>query len=166
VAPVNESPHRHNGYRFAWKRINVIESAGLLLYRASGDQWEVLLVHPAGNYNRRAPWGIPKGLPEENETLAETALRETREETGVELAGEFATGLVPLGHVEYKRSRKRIHAFAAPAPADARASPACWEIDRAEFLPIAEARRLIHPDQLPLLDRLAVHLETTEGRKG
>ena len=53
-----------------------------------------------------------------------------------------------------------------PGAGRCESSVACWEMDRAEFLLIAEARRLIHPDQLPLLDRLAEHFATTEGRKG
>ena len=118
----------------------MVESAGLVVYRGRGDQLEVLLVHASGNYNRRAPWGIPKGLPEENEPLAEAAVRETREETGVAVVGNLDRLLVPLGHVDYKRSRKRIHAFAVRAPDHATACVACWEIDQAEFLPIAEAR--------------------------
>ena len=44
-------------------------SAGLLIYRRVKKQIEVLLVHPSGNYNRHKPWGIPKGLPDEGETL-------------------------------------------------------------------------------------------------
>jgi predicted NUDIX family NTP pyrophosphohydrolase len=136
----------------------MVESAGLVVYRRIGEQLEVLLVHPSGNYNRRAPWGIPKGLPDEGESLVEAAVRETREETGVNFAiGVSATldSLVsPLGHIDYTRSRKRVHAFAVAAPADALPSTASWEVDRAEFLPIEEAERLIHPDQKPFLDRL------------
>jgi predicted NUDIX family NTP pyrophosphohydrolase len=67
-----------------------------------------------------------------------------------------------LGHVDYKRSRKRIHAFAAAAPSDAAPHPASWEVDRAEFLPFDEARQAIHPDQAPLLDRLLELLEPSE----
>ena len=37
------------------------ESSGTLLYRHGPGGLEVLLVHPSGNYNRKAPWGIPKG---------------------------------------------------------------------------------------------------------
>ena len=102
---------------------------------------EVLLVHPSGNYNRRAPWGIPKGLPDEDEPLTAAAVRETLEETGIALDDVPTLKLVPLGVVEYKRSRKRIHAFAAPVPAGAEPRAASWEVDRAEFLPIAEARQ-------------------------
>jgi len=132
----------------------VVESAGLVVYRNIATCLEVLLIHPSGNYNRRAPWGIPKGLPDGDELLPQAAVRETREETGVDLSAALDTGLVPLGYVEYKRSPKRIHAFAAPAPAGAEPNVACWEIDQADFLPIEEARRRIRPDQLPLLDRL------------
>ena len=60
-------------------------SSGTLLYRFVDGSVEVLLVHPAGNYNRRAPWGIPKGAPDPGEELEATARRETLEETGLEI---------------------------------------------------------------------------------
>ena len=125
------------------------ESAGTLLYRLHQGHWEVLLVHPSGNYNRRSPWGIPKGMPDEGEDLESAARRETWEETGV-TPGE----LTSLGWIEYHTGRKRVHAFGGPAPADVMARCASWEVDRAEFLAWDVARRLIHPDQTPFLDRL------------
>lgn len=134
-------------------------SSGTLLYRYVEGAIEVLLVHPAGNYNRRAPWGIPKGAPDPNEALDQTARRETREETGLEITGD----LVDLGHVDYTRSKKRVHAFAAPAPDGATPHCASWEVDKVEFIEITRARRIIHPDQAALLDRLQRHLETSQG---
>ena len=124
------------------------ESAGTLLYRRHDGQLEVLIVHPGGNYNRRAPWSIPKGLPNEGESLEDAARRETLEETGL-----AAEALLPLGSITYAKSRKRVHAFAGPAP-ETTPRPASWEIDRAEFVPIEIAGRLLHPDQRPFLDRL------------
>ena len=109
----------------------------------------MLLVHPSGNYNRRAPWSIPKGELDKSEDPLAAARRETREEAGVE-AGE----LFPLGHIDYTKSRKRVYCFAGRAPDDANPHCASWEVDRAEFVPIARARELIHPDQSPFLDRL------------
>jgi predicted NUDIX family NTP pyrophosphohydrolase len=128
------------------------QSAGTVLYRFSGDQLEVLLVHPSGNYNRHKPWSIPKGLPDPGESLEDAARRETIEEAGV-TAGE----LTPLGSVEYTKSRKEIHGFAGQAVSG---EPHCasWEVDCAEFLPIEQAMKVIHPEQQPLLVRLQEHL--------
>ena len=131
------------------------QSAGALLYRQGQVGLEVLLVHPSGWYNRGKPWSLPKGEPNEGETDMEAvARRETLEETGV-TAGE----LVSLGHIDYKKSRKRIHCFAGPAPQAAVARCASWEVDQSCFLPLARARQVLHPDQVPFLDRLAEHLK-------
>lgn len=134
------------------------QSAGTLLYRGSLPDLEILLVHPSGNYNRTAPWSLPKGLPEDGESLEDAARRETLEETGIE-----AGALAELGFVDYTRSRKRIFAFAGPAPAGASPRCASWEVDCAEFVPLARARALLHPDQVPLLDRLIELLTTIEA---
>jgi len=127
----------------------VKEAAGTLLYRRGPAGLEVLLIHPSGAYNRGKPWGIPKGLPDPGEPLEAAARRETREEAGV-IAGE----LKPIGFVDYKKSKKRVHAWLGEAPPDAQPHPASWEVDYAEFVPLDEARRRIHPDQLPFLDLL------------
>src|SRR5256885_79570 len=98
------------------------QSAGTLLYRGGPDRLEVLLVHPSGAYNRRAPWSIPKGEPNDQETdLEQVARRETLEETGV-----TAGPLVSLGHMDYRKSRKRVHCFAGRAPEDAAPTCASW----------------------------------------
>lgn len=125
-------------------------SAGTLLYRKTAGGVEVLLVHPSGAYNKRAPWSIPKGLPDEGEALEAAARRETMEETGMH-AGE----LVPLGSVDYKKSRKTVHAFAGIAPEGQKPRCASWEVDSAEFVLLARAREVLHPDQVAFLDRLA-----------
>jgi 8-oxo-dGTP pyrophosphatase MutT (NUDIX family) len=83
------------------------------------------------------------------------ARRETLEETGLE-AGE----LIPLGHIDYQKSKKRVHCFAGPAPAGAEPSCASWEIDQARFVTLEEARQLMHPDQRVFVDRL---LEQMKG---
>jgi predicted NUDIX family NTP pyrophosphohydrolase len=134
-------------------------ASGTVLYRHVEGAVEVLLVHPAGNYNRRAPWGIPKGAPDEGEALEATARRETREETGIDLDGP----LVDLGHVDYTRSKKRVYAYAVQAPEGAKPRCASWEVDKVEFIEITRARRVIHPDQAALLDRLERHLGASDG---
>lgn len=101
----------------------------------------VLLVRRA-RPPRQGEWSIPGGLQHIGETLAEAALRELREETGIEarLTGEL--GAVDSlrhddgGRVEYHYS---LVEFAAqwvsgePRPAD--------DVDRAEWAPIDDLDR-------------------------
>lgn len=136
------------------------ETAGTLLYRYSDDELEVLLVHPSGNYNKRSPWSIPKGLPDPAEPLEIAARRETLEETGI-----AAQSLYPLGFIDYTKSRKRVYCFAGEAPEHASPHPASWEIDKAEFVSIGEARKRIHPDQAAFLARLEHFLEKFKRKK-
>lgn len=134
------------------------ESAGTLLYRRLGNEWQVLLVHPSGNYNRNAPWSLPKGEPDAGESYEAAARRETREETGV-VAGE----LVAIGETVLLKSRKRISGFAGAAPLDASPICASWEVDRAEFVSLERARQLLHPDQVVFVDRLEEQLRNGES---
>lgn len=53
-------------------------SAGGVMYRKHGDSIQIALIHV------RNRWGLPKGHVEEGERVEETALREVREETGLE----------------------------------------------------------------------------------
>ena len=73
-------------------------SAGLLMYRLTTRQPEVLLVHPGGPFWRNKDDGartIPKGEVIQSEDLLETAKREFEEELGVRPQGEFKT-LTPV----------------------------------------------------------------------
>jgi predicted NUDIX family NTP pyrophosphohydrolase len=135
------------------KERSIKQTAGTLLYRQRNKKLEVLLVHPSGNYNRKSPWSIPKGLREDSESLEEAARRETYEETGVR-----PSKLEPLGHVDYAKSRKRLHCFFGAAPNNANPSTASWEVDRAEFVPFEKAKKNIHQDQAELLHRLELIL--------
>jgi ADP-ribose pyrophosphatase YjhB (NUDIX family) len=104
-------------------------SAGLLLFRGQGESLEVLLVRAKG----AVPWGIPKGVPRDGESLIDAARRETKEETGV----VGPDSLVDLGNVCSRGNRKTVHCFAGSV--DSYVEPVCAsdEIDRAEFLPLA-----------------------------
>lgn len=83
-------------------------SAGGVVHRSQDGQLEIVLLH------RRSPrlWALPKGTPDAGETIAETAVRETREETGLDVAIQE-----PLGEIRYffvrgtTRFNKTVHFF-------------------------------------------------------
>ena len=56
-------------------------SAGGVVWRRNGGKLEIVMARPAG----KDAWVLPKGQPNPGEKLIETAARETREETGLEV---------------------------------------------------------------------------------
>jgi predicted NUDIX family NTP pyrophosphohydrolase len=143
-------------------------SAGVLLYRRK-PALEVLLVHPGGPYwvrKDRGAWQIPKGMIEEGEDPEAAARREAGEELGIVLEAE----LRPLGDIR-QSGGKRVTAFAAehdldPALIESNLFEMEWpprsgkiasfpEVGKAKWMSLDEAREMILPSQLPLLDRLA-----------
>lgn len=143
-------------------------SAGVLLFRLRDDQIEVLLIKPGGPFWRNkdvGAWMIPKGRVEKGEAPAEAALREFEEETGTKLTA------VPFPLTKVRQAGgKWVEAFALEGDLDAEkvlsnhfevewpprsgrfeSFPEC---EQARWMSLAEARRMMLPSQLPLLDAL------------
>ena len=146
-------------------------SAGILLFRER-DALEVLLIRPGGPFWRdkdEGAWMIPKGAIEAGETPAEAAIREFEEETGA------ALDRVPFALCSIKQSGgKTVQVFALEGDLDPDALNSVhfemeWppktgrmqsypEAEEARWMKIPEARRLMLPSQLPLLDALEAKL--------
>ena len=83
-------------------------SAGGVVHRIIDGRIEIVIVH------RRSPvlWALPKGTPDAGETIEETALRETREETGLEV--EIVGSLRSIRYFFVRRTtrfNKTVHFF-------------------------------------------------------
>jgi predicted NUDIX family NTP pyrophosphohydrolase len=147
------------------------ESAGILLFRRSGEAIEVLLVHPGGPFWAKkdlGAWSIPKGEYEGGEDLKACALRELEEELGADL-GLDPDELIELGSVRQKGG-KVVHCWGAegdfdPAQLGSNTFSIEWpprsgvqrefpEVDRAEWFGPDEARQKIVPAQSEFLGRL------------
>ena len=86
-------------------------SAGGVVYRRAGDLIEVAL---AARRTRRGElaWGLPKGEIEPDETAEQAAVREVREETGLEAEIEASLGDIRYFYVwEGVRIRKAVRFF-------------------------------------------------------
>jgi len=150
-------------------------SAGLLMYKFDGKELKVFLVHPGGPFFKNKDdgyWGIPKGLVEKDEDLLSTAIREFKEETGIEPTGEFTS----LGWVKQK-SGKTIHAWAFEYfgkndikilsnnfelewPPNSGRRQYFPEIDDGQLYSINEARKKMNTAQAEFLDVLKEKLKT------
>ena len=147
-------------------------SAGILLYRRSSGRTEVLLVRPGGPFWRNrneGAWMIPKGAVEPGETPEQAALREFEEEVGMRLSA-------PLSHLCRVRQAggKIVETFAMegdldpstitsiyfemewpPRSGEIRSFP---EVEEARWMALDEARRLMLPSQLPMIEALEARL--------
>ena len=148
-------------------------SAGILLFRDRAGTTEVLLIRPGGPFwqgKDAGAWMIPKGMIEPGEAPAEAALREFEEETGT------ALDAVPFPLATVRQSGgKIVEAFAVegdldPAAIRSNAFECEWpprsgrrqsfpEVAEARWMTLAEARAMMLPSQLPLLDALEARLK-------
>lgn len=148
-------------------------SAGLLLYRRSRPDPEVLLVHPGGPFWIRkddGAWTMPKGLIEGDESPLAAAKREFKEEMGFLPRGPF----IELGSFK-QPSRKLIFAWAVEGDFDPRhlkcnSFSLEWppksgrmrdfpEVDRAAWFEASKASGKITKGQLPIIQELFRQLD-------
>jgi 8-oxo-dGTP pyrophosphatase MutT (NUDIX family) len=128
-------------------------SAGGVVHRTVDGRLELALVH------RRSPvlWALPKGTPDAGETLEETALRETREETGLEVEIER-----PLRSIRYffvrgsTRFHKTVHFFLMRA-VGGRIDDHDAEFDEVRWVELDEALALLtHATERAVVEDAAV----------
>jgi len=151
----------------------VVTSAGLLLHRTTDAGLEVLLGHMGGPFWVRkdaGAWTVPKGEHSPDEDAHAAALREFAEEIGQPPPDGPD---IPLGTVQ-QRGGKSVTVWARAADLDVTTITSNtfemeWpprsgrrqsfpELDRARWMPVDEARRLVVPAQAELLDRLVAAL--------
>jgi predicted NUDIX family NTP pyrophosphohydrolase len=144
-------------------------SAGLLLYRITGDVVEVLIGHPGGPFWAKkddGAWSVPKGEYTEGEAPWDVARREFHEEIGMtapdgprtefppvkQPSGKVVTVFAVQGDLDLTGSRSNTFELEWPkGSGNVREHP---EIDRVGWFSVAAARSKLLKGQRSLLDRL------------
>lgn len=143
------------------------------MFRVKSKKIEVLLAHPGGPFWKKkdvGAWSIPKGEYKEDEEPLAAAIREFREETGLEVGGEF----IELTPVKQK-SGKIVRAWALEGDPDISGFVSNkfsieWppksgktvefpEVDKWEWFGVEKAREKILEGQVGLVDELVLILK-------
>lgn len=138
-----------------------IETAGILFLN---NEFKLLVGHPTGHEG----WSIPKGKLEEGETSYEAALRETWEETNVDLG--LVVAYIELEPVRYTHGKKKLKPFIvfedenskinskgfelkcnSIVPDDAKWNAGKPEMDDFKWVTIDEAKEILHYTQVECL---------------
>lgn len=141
-------------------------AAGIFLVRKDG---KILIGHPTGHDKNF--YSIPKGKLDGDETPWQGAMRETYEESNIDLRPLEIDKLYELPVVKYKHGKKCIHPFViletendevnldsftikcnAFVPEDAEWMAGKPEFDRFAWETIQDCKKLLHDTQVSCLD--------------
>ena len=131
-------------------RVEEPVSSGGVVYRRADGQLEVVLC----GRDEPVRWSLPKGTPDQGETLEETALREVQEETGLEPVIEDRIRSIDYWFSDKDsdvRYHKTVHFYLMKCVGGdtSRHDP---EFDVVEWFPYGEAvDRLVYPNEADVL---------------
>ncbi|MHC9046766.1 NUDIX hydrolase [Microbacterium saperdae] len=127
-----------------------VYAAGAVVWRLVDGKLRILLIHRT----KYRDVTLPKGKVDPGEMLAETAVREVHEETGIRVSLGVPVGV--SRYVMASRKQKVVHYWAAEATEDAIRASAFVpnrEIAAIEWVSVKKARtRLSYPVDLEILD--------------
>lgn len=130
-------------------------SAGGLVVDATGTKGLLIGRIDAKDANReKLLWSLPKGHIEEGETPEQAAVREVKEETGIESEISKSLGVIDFWFMAGgKRIHKTVHHFLFKEVGGSIA-PQVSEVDDVRWFPLEEiVSKLAYPDEKKLIAR-------------
>lgn len=119
---------------------DAVSAGGVVWRRDDSGKVEVVV---CGRHSDRS-WMLPKGTPDPGETLDQTALREVREETGLEVKlGKSLPSIEYWFQMHGVRYHKRVHHWLLE-PVGGDLANHDHEFDEVVWMPIEQAHRAIH----------------------
>ena len=133
-------------------RVKKAVSAGGVVYRRKEGDIQVALC----GRRRLGTWNLPKGTPDDGETLEETAVREVEEETGLKVAIEKPLGGISYSFAhppEHVRYNKTVH-FYLMAECGGSTELHDPEFDMVRWFPAEDALKVLtHANEVDVLRR-------------
>ena len=140
-------------------------TCGIYLYDTL--QKKILVCH--ATRSRWNQWSIPKGLPDEGESLSEAGVRELYEETGIVLDQLHVIARHKFPPVKYQKQNKQLESFLVITDSDlSNQKFTCHsytensfpEVDKWKWISLEEAEKLIHEAQQKNLKKIAEFIQT------
>jgi len=115
-------------------------SAGGVVYRGDAGAYEFVAVQRA----RHGDWSLPKGHIEAGESREQAAIREVKEETGIDahIIGDLGEVIYFYRRPRQGLTRKSVYHFLMEASSHELGGPN-WEVAEARWVPMAEADTLL-----------------------
>ena len=148
--PNKKSPER----RPYAKRVDEVSAGGLVINKSRTQGLLIGRLDAKDPNRERLLWSLPKGHIEEGESAEAAALREVKEETGIESEIDKSLGVIDFWFMAGgKRIHKTVHHFLFKE-VGGKIAPQVSEVDDVRWFPIDEiVTKLAYPDEKKLISR-------------
>ena len=136
------------------KRVDEISAGGLVIDSSGTKGLLIGRIDLKDQSREKLLWSLPKGHIEAGESPEQAAIREVKEETGIESEIEKSLGVIDFWFMAGgKRIHKTVHHFVFKEKGG-RISPQVSEVDDVRWFPLDEiVERLAYPDEKKLIAR-------------
>ena len=136
------------------KRVDEISAGGLVIDSSGTKGLLIGRIDLKDQSREKLLWSLPKGHIEAGESPEQAAIREVKEETGIESEIQKSLGVIDFWFMAGgKRIHKTVHHFVFKEKGG-RISPQVSEVDDVRWFPLDEiVERLAYPDEKKLIAR-------------
>ncbi len=152
--PKNSQPNKDRQKKPYAKRVDEVSAGGLVVDSTGTKGLLIGRIDAKDAKRERLLWSLPKGHIETGETPGEAAVREVKEETGIDSAIAKSLGVIDFWFMAGgKRIHKTVHHFLFKETGG-KIAPQVSEVDDVRWFPLEEiVEKLAYPDEKKLIAR-------------
>ena len=150
--PKNSQPNKDRQKKPYAKRVDEVSAGGLVVDSTGTKGLLIGRIDAKDSKRERLLWSLPKGHIETGETPEEAAVREVKEETGIDSAIAKSLGVIDFWFMAGgKRIHKTVHHFLFKETGG-KIAPQVSEVDDVRWFPLEEiVEKLAYPDEKKLI---------------